>query len=75
MRILKIVWVISLLLTVLLFIDDIAGVDTENGEGLVIANEGMITGRFSWPLLTFFGAIFLITTFTRITASFITKRK
>ena len=61
MKLLRIIWIGSFILTLLLFIDDIAGVDTENGEGLVVANEGLITGKYSWSLLIFFGATFLIT--------------
>ena len=69
MKLLRLICIGSFLISVLLFIDDIAGVDTENGEGLVTANSGMITGRYSWPLLIFFGATFLTTSLILIIKS------
>ena len=61
MKHVKYLWLFSLIAGVLLFIDDIAGVDTENGEGLVVANNGLVTGSLSWPLLGLAGMIFVAT--------------
>lgn len=72
---LLLLWILSLSATILLFIDDIAGVDTEDARGVVIANSGMITGKFSWPLLAFFALIFLCTTLLLIFTAFKSMRK
>ncbi|MBI1857413.1 hypothetical protein HY003_02650 [Candidatus Saccharibacteria bacterium] len=61
MKLIKYVWLGSILAGILLFIDDIAGTDVENGEGLVVANKGLLTGIYSWRLLALTGMVFLIT--------------